>query len=153
MYLARRIIKMHPWHVWAVASAVFFIAEIFVPGFFLACLGVGCLASAVVSIVLYQPWVQLLVFSVATIASFFTIRPLVFKYFYNTTEDLKTNVNALPGKHARVVEDIDPLAGTGRVKIEFEEWKAVSKGDAGIRKGEKVVVEKVEGSKVYVRRI
>ena len=144
---------MQLWHVWIIAAVIFFVAEIFVPGFFLACLGVGCVASALVSTIISAEWFQLLVFSISTLAAFFTIRPMVFRYLYGRSRDVKTNVDALPGRKARVVETINPLEGTGRVKIEGEEWKAVSVDEAEIEKGEQVVVEKVEGAKVYIRKI
>lgn len=37
---------LEPWHGWSILALCLFIAEVFLPGFILASLGVGCLAAA-----------------------------------------------------------------------------------------------------------
>jgi len=38
-------IHLDPWHLWTITAVCLFIGEVFIPGFILASLGVGCLAA------------------------------------------------------------------------------------------------------------
>jgi membrane protein implicated in regulation of membrane protease activity len=40
-------IGFEPWHVWTIAAVCLFIGEVFLPGFILASLAIGCLTGAV----------------------------------------------------------------------------------------------------------
>ena len=40
------------WLVWSGAAIVFFILEILTPTFFVICLGIGCVAAAITSLIL-----------------------------------------------------------------------------------------------------
>ena len=50
------------------------------------------------------------------------------------------NADAVIGRKAVVTEDINHAAGTGRVRIDGDDWKAVSATDAVIKKGTEVKV-------------
>ncbi|MEE4202551.1 MAG: NfeD family protein [Halieaceae bacterium] len=39
-------IHLEPWHIWTIIAVCVFIGEVFLPGFILASLGVGCLTAA-----------------------------------------------------------------------------------------------------------
>jgi membrane protein implicated in regulation of membrane protease activity len=51
------------WHWWAGLALLMMIAEIFLPGFFLFCLGIGCIAASITASLGFGPAGQLLVFS------------------------------------------------------------------------------------------
>ncbi|MFN6179061.1 MAG: NfeD family protein, partial [Flavobacteriales bacterium] len=65
------------WHWWAALALVLMIAEIFVPGFFLLCLGVGAAGASMVAALGLGSSAQLIAFSAFSLLSFFTIRPLL----------------------------------------------------------------------------
>ena len=68
-----------------------------------------------------------------------------------TRKRVKTTVEAVVGKTARVIEAVDNFAGTGRVKIDGMEWAARSYDDGtGFAVNDLVVVEKVEGVKLVI---
>jgi membrane protein implicated in regulation of membrane protease activity len=141
------------WHVWMIAAVIFFILEIFTPSFFMACLGIGCVAGGVVALFSDSVIVQLLLFSVATIAAFVGMRPLMLRYLYNKkTQTVRTNIDSLIGRTARVSERIDPATGQGRVVVDGDDWKAVSDTNTPIEKGEQVEILKLESVVVTVSR-
>lgn len=139
------------WQIWVIGAIVLFIAEIFVPAFFLACFGVGCLVSALVSFLGMGVNAQILFFSGSTLVVFFAIRPFFLKYLYSSDAGVKTNVEALVGKTGLVTETIDPLSNSGRVIVGGEDWRGTSVDETVIEPEEKVVVVKVVGAKLLVK--
>lgn len=144
---------MEIWHLWIISALVLFIVEIFTPGFLVACFGISCLVTGLVAFLGMGIKVQIIILSVSTLAVFFGIRPLILKYFYSSAKDIKTNVHALIDKTGRVLERIDPMTDKGRVIIGGEDWKAVSIDETTIEKDNKIIVVKVEGTKLFVKPV
>lgn len=133
-------IVLDEWQIWMILAVLLFIAEIFVPGFVLACLAIGMLLGSLASAIgLSQTW-QLAFFSVGSLLAFLAIRPFILKLGYNQNDKIKTNADTLIGKKARVTEDINPDNGGGRVAIDGDNWKAVSSDNQTIEKGKMVEV-------------
>jgi len=61
----------------------------------------------------------------------------------------QSNVDAMIGKTALVIEYIDPDT-VGKVKFEGEVWRATA--DEKIETNEKVVINSISGTKLYVKR-
>lgn len=131
---------MEIWHVWVLAALLFMILEVFTAGFAVACFSIGCLASAVCAGFELGIWWQVLAFAVGTGIAFVTVRPLVLKYFFSKSDEVRTNADAVIGRQARVTEAIDPATGTGRVAIDGDDWKAVSEDGSAVEAGATVVV-------------
>jgi len=144
---------MEIWHVWIIVSIALFIAEIFTPGFVLACFGIACLISGLVSFFELGFKIQIITFSVSTLIVFFGIRPLFLRHFYSSQGKTKTNVDALVDKAGLVLEKIDPAVSKGRVMVGGENWRGISVDEAVIEPGEKIVVVGVEGTKLLVKAI
>jgi membrane protein implicated in regulation of membrane protease activity len=135
-------------------AIIFFIIEIFTPGFVLACFGIGFLVTALVSSFKASFEIQILIFSITTLVVFFGIRPFVLKYFFNKEESkIQTNVNALIGKNARVTVKIDPPTYSGRVAIEGDDWRAISIDEKSIDVGTIVKITRVDGTKLFVEEV
>ena len=112
------------WHIWLMASILFFISEIVIPSFVVFNFGVGSLMGCMAaSVNLSLEW-QLLFFSLSTIASFFLIRPALKKWAYKRSHQVATNVDAMIGRIGVVSETIDHKHNTGRVKLDGDDWKA-----------------------------
>jgi len=141
------------WHLWIIAAIVLFIAEIFTPGFLLACFGVGCFASGLVSFFEMGFKIQILTFSASTVIVFFGIRPLFLKYFYTSADKIETNIDALIGKTGLVSERIDPSVNKGRVIIGGEDWRGVSIDEMVIEAGEKISIVRIEGTNLTVKPV
>ena len=85
---------------------------------------------------------------VSVVLLFFT-RPWAVKYL--NTRTVKTNTEALVGKSARVIADINNLKSEGQVVINGLEWTARSSDDTIIfRTGDVVTVVGIEGVKLIV---
>ncbi|MBQ9439818.1 MAG: NfeD family protein [Paludibacteraceae bacterium] len=139
---------MEPWHLWIIAGLVFFIIEIFTSGFAVICFSVGCVAAAVCSV--YDPKLlhQLIAFGAFSFVAFVMVRPVLKKWFIKETDDAKTNTAALIGRRVVVSETIDPVARTGRVAVDGEQWKAISENNETIPKG--TVVEITEQNSIIL---
>lgn len=133
------------WVLWIIIALVFIILEVFTAGFAVACFSIGAVAAAVADAVgLSLAW-QLVAFSVFTFLAFLIVRPLVIKHFYNKPgAGRKSNTDALVGRRARVTETINNAAGTGRVAIDGDDWKAVSKRGLVIPVGQNVTILSID---------
>jgi membrane protein implicated in regulation of membrane protease activity len=151
MEVVMEILNFSPWVFWASLAVILFILEIFIPGFWIATFGFGAIASAVVSLFTDSLHVMLIVFSLATAAAFFLLRPFMIKYFYKNSDKIETNINALRGRKVIVIETIDNIRSKGRVKIGGELWRARTEHDEIIEKDETVEIIKVDGAKVFVK--
>ena len=138
------------WHWWAGAALILLIAEIFVPGFFLLCLGIGCAGASITAAIGLGSAAQLIAFSALSLLAFFTIRPLLMKRFWKDN-GVKTNVDALVGQRGKVSQDFDPGLRLGRVAVGGDDWRAESVNDKQLRIGDLVEVVRVESNTVVVK--
>jgi membrane protein implicated in regulation of membrane protease activity len=65
--------------------------------------------------------------------------------------DLRTGVDALLGKTGIVTERIGP-GGTGRVKVEGEDWRGASSDATVIEPGTPVTIIQVDGTTLMVEK-
>ena len=77
------------------------------------------------------------------------LRPVLKKYL--RVKPTKTNADRLVGQEALVTEQIDNLRETGAIRINGVLWTAKSADDTQIPIGTRVVIERIEGAKVYVK--
>lgn len=144
---------MELWYIWIIIGLVLLIVEIFTPGFVVATFGIGCLFAAIpAALDLHFLW-QLFVFIVASFLAFLFVRPLYMKYLFPEDRQIPTNVDALVGQQALVLEEIDNLKNKGRVKIGGEDWKAVSKDGSVIPSESKVKIVAIDGVKLIVEAL
>ncbi|MBN1924832.1 MAG: NfeD family protein [Prolixibacteraceae bacterium] len=139
------------WHIWLIASIVFFILEIFLPSFVVINFGVGALFATIIAGMGGTIQWQVVVFSVTSLASFFLIRPALKKWAYRRSDKVETNMNALVGRKGVVSETIDPDKNTGRILIDGDDWKARSLDGSIIEKNKKVTVTKVDSIVMEVK--
>lgn len=131
---------MEYFQIWLVAAIVLVIIELLTAGFGVICFAIGALFSAVFAYCgLGLVW-QLIVFAVASMLSFFFLRPVIIRLLDRKSKDVKTNVDALIGRTAVVSETIDPEKNTGRVAVDGDDWKAVTADGTIINKGEKAEI-------------
>lgn len=96
-------------------------------------------------------WLQFTLFLVFSAGLLIAIRPIAAKHYRK--DGTATNVNAIIGKTAIVIEPIDNLRGTGRVMIGSVDWTARSDDGTVIEKDALVRVLRVEGVKVRVEKV
>jgi len=140
------------WHWWAALAILLFIAEIFVPGFFLLCLGIGCIGGSLVAAVGLGESAQLIAFSAFSLLAFFTIRPLLMKRMWKAP-DVRTNVDALVGQRGKVTQEFDPALRLGRVAAAGDDWRAECINDTALRIGDLIEVVRVESNTLIVKPV
>ena len=97
-------------------------------------------------------WVQLVVFVLVSLLLLVFTRPALIKLI--DKNKVKTNIETVPGKIALVTEQIENLLGKGAVEISGIVWTARAEDDDEvIAVGEKVVVVRIEGVKVIVKKV
>jgi len=139
------------WHIWIIAALLLFIVEIFTTGFAVACFSVGALFASVAAAFDWDLKIQLLAFAVGTLLAFIFIRPIMLKFFQGKNAR-QTNADALINKTGRVVETIDNKAGTGRVVINGDNWKAISSNNEIINEGKIVTVLEINSIILTVKK-
>ncbi len=77
-------------------------------------------------------------------------KPLVKKFIKNV-DRTPTNIHSLIGKEGIVLENINQLNSTGKVRVNGELWSAISNED--IEKNSKIRVISVNGVKLKVEKI
>ena len=147
------MVLIEVWHIWLIVAAVFFIVEIFSNTFVFLCFSLGCIVSSFCAYLGLGSIGQILVFSIVTFISFFTVRPLMIKYGFKRISKVKTNSDALTGKKGRVTETIDLLNNTGRVFVYGDDWRAVSENNEVIPENEIIEVVGIDSTILIVKHI
>lgn len=104
---------------------------------------------ALISAVIGAPFsVQLIIFTVSSVILLIIGFPLGRKLadFKKTSTNFEINV----GKSASVIEEINPVNGTGRVRLNGVDWNAVSSDGSVIPENSTVIVSAVKGTKLTV---
>jgi len=140
------------WHYLIAIAILSFVIEIFTIGFIAGSAGIGFLLAALGNYWGLSLETQIFLFSGGLAFSFFTIKPIMVKLIYNKDAE-KTNVEAMIGKEGRVLEEINANKGTGRVKIDGDDWKAITENNLLIPKGEMVRIIRLESIVLVVEKI
>lgn len=138
--------------VWAALALILLIAEVFVSGFVLICFAVGSAAASLVAFMGYGSIPQLLAFIAVSLVMVGLMRPLSVRLTRAGGRNT-VGIDRVIGRPATVLIAIDPHQARGRVRIDREEWQAMSEDDTPIPVGEVVEVLGVEGTRVKVRRL
>lgn len=135
--------------VWGVAAVAFFIGEMLTEGFVLAWFGIGAGVAAVLALLRLPLWLQIVVFMVIS-GTLFALSRLFFK---KITKKAPSGVGSerLMGRKGVVIERIDPLAASGRVRVYKEEWRAESIDAKPIEAGTEVEVLRIDGVHLVVK--
>ena len=143
---------LSPWHWWAALAIVLLIAEIFVPGFWLFCISMGCFAASGAAGFGLGFGAQLIACAIVSLVAFFAVRPLLMKRMWKGP-DVRTNVDALVGQRGRVSQDFEPGLRLGRVAVGGDDWRAECTSDRALRTGDLVEVLRVESNTLIVKPV
>jgi inner membrane protein len=134
---------------WVAMMIIFLIAEIFTTGFFLLCFGVGAGAAAIAAYLGVDPFVQILVFIVVSGMAVLLTRPITKRL--NEQHRNFVGSDRVLEKPALVLVEINPALGSGMVRVDAEEWRAVSEDGSIIAKDEIVKVIRIDGTRLVVQ--
>ncbi len=133
--------------VWVAVAMVMGIGEIFTAGFFLLPFALGAVLAAAAAWLDLHGAVQWLLFFGGTAVSMLVLRRFMGRQ--DRPDDLPVGANRYIGMQARVIEVIDTVNNTGRVRVESDEWRAVC-APGRIEEGSLVRVTDLAGTKLLV---
>ena len=137
---------------WIIIAILFLIAELGSPGlFFFFSFFLGAVATAIASFFVVSYTAQLLVFLAGTTIAFFVMQKWV-KSRSELSQEQKTNIDALKGKHAVVTTSIGPNT-PGYISIQGVLWLARSFDKVAIEKDSWVEIVAVCGAHLRVKKI
>ena len=140
------------WQFWLILAGIFLVIEIITIGFLFFWFAMGALIALAVSLFTSNIVVQAVVFLVTSTVLLFVTRPLVDKILPKETS-VTTNSSHIEGKVGVVTKDIDPVKGSGQIKINSEIWSAKTEDGSFLEKDNEIEVVKVEGVKAIVKKI
>ena len=114
-------IAENSWAFWLIVVLVFIGIEMLTLDLWFATMGLGAAGGVITDLVGGDFWVQLLVFAVLTLILMIFLRPVALKHLQKPSAT-RTNVDALMGVQALVVETVTAQSGTA--KIGGETWTA-----------------------------
>ena len=108
----------------------------------------GALAAMVSALLGAQVGLQVLLFLAVSAILLTLLRPILRKFV--TPKQVKTNIDAVIGSKGIVLEQINNDLAQGRVKLGAMDWTARSTNGEMLEPGTQVVVDTIEGVKVFV---
>jgi membrane protein implicated in regulation of membrane protease activity len=135
--------------VWLGVAVILFMIEAATMSLTTIWFALGALISMVLAFLnLPLAWQILLFLIVSSILLIFT-RPVAVDKL--KIGKIKTNVESLVGQPGWVIKDISPEE-KGQAKVAGQIWTAAAADGGSIAEDEKVIIEKIEGVTLYVRR-
>ena len=133
---------------WLFAMVVFLAAEAATVTLVSIWFAAGALAAIVVALAGGSVGLQVTVFLVMAIILLASLRNQVRKHF--TPRIQKTNIDSVIGSVGIVTTPVNNIAALGKVTISGMEWSARSTTGSPLPEGAKVIVDRIEGVKVFV---
>lgn len=133
--------------IWLIAFLGLLLLEFITVGLVSIWFAVGALAAMVTSLFVESTLIQFIVFIVVSIIALVLTKPLMKKFKSVGFEP--TNTDRVIGKVADVTKEITPNS-YGEVVIFGTTWMAASNKKIAV--GSKVVVEKIDGAKLIVKK-
>lgn len=136
---------------WLIIFIVLLVFEIVTMGLTTIWFAGGALIAAVVGLFEVGLPIQIIVFLLSSVALLMLTRPLAMKYVNQRVE--KTNTERLIGMDTVVIEKVDALYGTGKVRINGIEWSAMAPSREEVFLVDDIVtVTGIQGVKVIVTK-
>lgn len=135
---------------WLIIAVIFGIAELMTTSLTLVWFSIGALVMSFLVIFIESILLQIIIFGVISVI----LLVIATKYLVDRDKDVKysTNLQGIISKNALVIEDIEAYS-TGLVKINGEQWTAISKNEVKIEKNKIVKIVAIEGVKLIVEEV
>ena len=137
--------------LWLCAAVLFGVVEAATAGLVSVWFAVGSVGAFFAALADLSMTVQLVVFAAVSAAALAVTRPLVARF--GRSRHVPTNLDRVIGRTAGVTEDIDNDAATGAVYVDGKTWTARSACGEVIPAGSRVEIERMEGVKLFVKKI
>jgi len=143
--------NIETWWIWMAIAALFVIAEIFTAGFFMLWFGVGAAAAGIFALIEMSMVWQLGSFVILSLVLFMISRQFAERFTKKQPPGI--GADRFISEKGLVIEEIDNIKNTGRVRIGKDEWRADSETDDIIPEGITVEVTRLDGTHVVVKTI
>ena len=140
------------WLFWLFIGLVCLITEMTLGTFFVFCLAIGAFLTVIFSLLSCPFWFQIVAFAVLSVVSIFFVRPVMIRFLHKEHNERLSNVGALIGRVGVVIEDIKGESN-GYVKIDGDEWRAVTADGTAIERGVIVRITAIDSIIVTVEPI
>jgi membrane protein implicated in regulation of membrane protease activity len=132
--------------IWVGAAVVFGVGEMLTAGFFMLPFAVGALAAVPLAWLGVHEMIQLTVFLAVSVVTLMAIQRMVRRA---DEHQPAVGANRFMNSTGIVIEEIDRASGHGRVRVDTENWRATTDGDA-IPEGTEVRIVEVRGTRLVV---
>lgn len=135
---------------WAIATAVFAILEIIIPGLVTIWLSIAALVLTGMSFFIRSPVVEVFIFSVLSVIFVIFTRPVLKNYI----ENKKTNFNSkMIGNEIKIEEILNLTSSKKEYEVKFKGviWKGISK--EVFKKDEIARIKGFEGNKIILEKL
>ena len=136
--------------IWIGLIVIFVIVEAATVQLVTVWFAVGGIAGLIAYAFGLEIWMQILIFAVVSAVALAVTRPFVKRFTRGRKQP--TNADRYIGQEAIVTEPISNELSKGAVRIGGLEWTARTVDNSEVDKGERVIVEAIEGAKLLVKR-
>lgn len=137
-------------YIWAIAFVLFLVLEISTS---MALISIWFSASALITLIISlfvdSLIAQCVIFVAVSCILLILTRPFVKKL---KRKHVETNALLDIGKRALVTKEIDNEKSPGRVRLDGVDWMAISSDSTVFKAGDTVIVDRIEGAKLYVSK-
>jgi len=139
------------WWVWIVIGLGLLVAEMVTPGIFFLFFGFGALLVGVASVLAggFPLWVELLAFSVTSVAALLLFRTTLLRLIHGIKKP-DHPVDSMVGTLATPLEDI-PAGAVGKAELRGTSWNARNQDAVTLEKGRRCQVVQVEGLTLLIK--
>lgn len=138
-------------YAWLGAIIAFSVIEIMTAQLVSIWFAIGSLAAFIgASFGIGTMW-QWILFAIFSAIALILTRPFIKKIKGTVPE--KTNIDSKIGKTAVVTQKINNIIGTGEVRLDGLYWSARNIDDTEIEKESTVIIEKIDGVKLIVKKL
>lgn len=140
-------VAFEPWHFWIIAGVCLFIGEVFIPGFLLASLAIGCFVAALAHYLTDGLAFAIGGFVVGAGASLALIRP----YLANALGPEEESLFGVDGMIGDVIVVIDGSDLGGSLKARYRDTTWSLRCDDDLFEGDRAEIVAVEGGTLVVK--
>ena len=136
------------WWLWFALAAILLVGEILTAGFFLMWFSIGAAVAGVLALLGVGRVVQLVVFILASAILFLLGR----RFAERVTTEQPPGIGAdrFAGQTGIVIEEVNNLENSGRVRVGRDEWRATGESEEVIPSGTRVKVVRIDGTHAIV---
>lgn len=137
-------------YLWLAVGIVSFVVELLTVGLISIWFVLGALVALLLALLDLHIAIQVVAFVVVSLICIFCFRNYWVKHLKDNF--IPTNLDAYVGKEVVVFEEINDSANTGIIKINGQLWSAKSIDGTVYAVNEKVIVDKLVGNTIYVKK-